>query len=98
MVDELRLRGREVLVVGFGLAVRVERLTGPEGEAARGEVAALPSLEQVCRSAVRCEKAIPGGLDLPPDDGLLSCLARAEAARASLAKQHGREAAGRLCP
>ena len=59
---------------------------------------ALLILEQTCRSVARCEKAIPGGLDLPPDDGLLSCAAPAEAPRTALVKKRGEGEAKELCP
>jgi hypothetical protein len=97
-VEELVVSGQEVLVMGSGRGVRIERIEGREAGAVRDELARLRSLEDVCRSAARCEKAIPGGLDLPPDDGLRSCEARAQAARAVLAKQGGREAAEKACP
>lgn len=57
----------------LGLVVRIVRIIGPEGDAARGEIAALLIPEKTCRSAACCEKAIPSGLYLPSDNGLLSC-------------------------
>lgn len=94
---ELREERPQVILQRGGFTAWLERLAGPEAEAALAETAALPALEETCARAKRCVKALPYGYDGVMPESLQECLATEKGAREIIEGERGKEAAEKAC-
>ncbi|MDI3289013.1 hypothetical protein [Polyangium sp. 15x6] len=94
---ELRQEKSEIVLQRGGFSAWLERLAGPEAEAALAETAALPALEEACARARRCVSALPYGYDGVMPESLRECLATEKGAREMIEGERGKEAAEKAC-
>ncbi|MDI1434818.1 hypothetical protein [Polyangium sorediatum] len=94
---ELRQEKPEIILQRGGFSAWLERLAGPEAEAALAETAALPALEEACARASRCVSALPYGYDGLMPETLRECLSMEKGAREMIEGERGKEAAEKAC-
>ena len=94
---ELRPETPEVILQRGGFSAWMQRLAGPEAEAALAETAALPALEEACARANRCTSVLPYGYDAVMPETLRECLATEKGAREMIEGERGKEAAEKAC-
>ncbi|MDI1478876.1 hypothetical protein [Polyangium sp. y55x31] len=87
----------QVILQRGGFTAWLERLAGPEAEAALAETRALPDLEEACARAGRCVNALPYGYDGVMPETLRECLSTEKGAREMIEGERGKEAAEKAC-